>query len=302
MTSHTIPMTEMRVDEKAAYRISGPTQICFSGGRTSSYLLHELLDVNGGLPSDCHVVFTNTGKEVEATLEFIEEVSHRFGVKIIWLEWDGFIPPGRSACNVRVVDFATANRSGGPFERLIDALGYLPNPTQRLCTGHLKIKASQAYMKSLSYSQWDNIIGIRYDEPRRYARLNAPGRDNSAGDPRMPLFTARITKQDIAAFWRRMPFDLKLHNDHGNTPKGNCDLCFLKGQHQILSLIREQPALADWWIRQEQKIEFAETAHGQCGLFRNDRPSYAAMAQFAQAQTEMYAYGDEPLIDCLCGD
>ncbi len=83
---------------RKSYRISGPAQICFSGGRTSGYLLQEILNSNGGLPTDCSVVFTNTGKDVEATLEFIEEVSHRFAVKIRWLEWATMMSHSSIAC------------------------------------------------------------------------------------------------------------------------------------------------------------------------------------------------------------
>ena len=284
------------------YRISGPAQICFSGGRTSAYLLHQILLANGGLPDNCVVVFQNTGKELEATLEFIEQCSQRWNVPITWLEWDGFIPPGRSACYFRGVDFTTADRIGTPFSRLIDSLGYLPNPTQRICTANLKIKTGKAYMRSIGYDRWENYMGIRHDEQRRVVRMRAPGRDTSGGDPVMPLADAGVTKQIVGDFWRRMPFDLKLSNDNGTTPHGNCDLCFLKGRNQVLSLIRENPQRADWWVEQEQKISASGSAQGQCDRFRADRPGYAQMLDFALSHREMYDYNDIPLVDCMCGD
>lgn len=287
---------------RSPFLIDGPTQICFSGGRTSGYMLHQILEANGGLPPDCHVTFQNTGKEAEETLEFVDDVSRNFRVKIDWLEWDGFIPPGRSACNFRIVDFETASRRGEPFDLLTTQLGYLPNPTQRVCTANLKVKTGQAFMKFLGYESWDNFMGIRFDEPRRIARMRAPGRDNSGGEPVMPLADMRITKRHVGAFWKRMPFDLKLYNDNGTTPRGNCDLCFLKRKNQVLSLIREKPASAQWWIDQERKIAIAGTAEGQCEYFRSDRPSYGQMLEFAKSQGEMYPYDDEALVDCMCGD
>ena len=46
------------------YKIEGPALISFSGGRTSGFMLHNIIQAHGGkLPDDIHVVFANTGKE-----------------------------------------------------------------------------------------------------------------------------------------------------------------------------------------------------------------------------------------------
>ena len=34
---------------------------------------------------------------------------------------------------------------------------------------------------------------------------------------------------------------------------GNCDLCFLKSESQIASMIRDHPELAQWWIDAEDR-------------------------------------------------
>ena len=41
----------------ARYLIDEPTCISFSGGRTSGYMLHQVLEANGGLPDVARVVF-----------------------------------------------------------------------------------------------------------------------------------------------------------------------------------------------------------------------------------------------------
>ena len=95
----------------------------------------------------------------------------------------------------------------------------------------------------------------------------------------------------MQAFWRSQPFDLGLDHRNGITAWGNCDLCFLKGPNQVLSLIRDQPERAVWWAKMEEQIG---------GTFRSDRPSYAEMAKFAERQQDMFA--DDEGIPCFCGD
>ena len=47
----------------------GNVQIAFSGGRTSAYLLHRIIEANAGIPEDrCVVSFQNTGREMPKTL------------------------------------------------------------------------------------------------------------------------------------------------------------------------------------------------------------------------------------------
>ena len=66
---------------------AGKVQISFSGGRTSAYMLHQILAVNGDFDHDrVQVVFANTGREMPETLDFVQEVGERFGVRIVWVE------------------------------------------------------------------------------------------------------------------------------------------------------------------------------------------------------------------------
>lgn len=72
------------------YRVVAPACISFSGGRTSAYLLRKVLDAHGGtLPPGVHALFANTGKEHPATLDFVRDCGERWGVPIVWLEYDG---------------------------------------------------------------------------------------------------------------------------------------------------------------------------------------------------------------------
>jgi len=276
------------------FRIDGPTCISFSGGRTSAYMLWRVLQSNNGLPAEAVVCFANTGKEDEATLRFVRDCGQHWGVPITWLEYRN------DDAGFAVVNFETASRGGQPFEAIIQKRNFLPNPVARFCTVELKIQPEHKFLRSIGWTEWENMVGIRSDEPRRVAKIRANPSGGKAGAERiMPLAEAGITKRDVSEFWMRSTFDLGLPNMGGITMHGNCDLCFLKGAAQIQSLIAEKPERAIWWARMETSITNAKITDG--GRFRSDRPSYAQMAAYAAAQRDMFDPNEEA-IACFCGD
>ena len=114
-----------------------------------------------------------------------------------------------------------------------------------------------------------------------------------------PLATAGVLVSDVLKFWDEQPFNLNTVTVNGNSLLSNCDLCFLKGASQILSLIKEKPERAVWWAKQEGSITNAHIKDGE--MFRKDRPSYAQMLKFSQEQKDMF-YSEEESIACFCGD
>ncbi len=267
------------------FLITEPTVISFSGGRTSAYMLWRVLQSNNGLPEDAIVCFANTGKEEEATLEFVRDCEKNWGVEIHWLEYRTEEP------NFERVTFETASRGGEPFEALIRKRQYLPNPVTRFCTSELKIRTIHKYIKSRGWKHNEHMdwVGIRADEQRRAAKIE---RD------RTPLVTAGVTKADVGKFWSEHSFDLKLPNMNGVTMHGNCDLCFLKGGNQILSLIQEKPERAVWWAKMEA-LALALASRPDGAKFRKDRPAYKEMLEFSKNQTQMFS---DETIPCFCGD
>jgi len=276
------------------FKIDGPTCISFSGGRTSAYMLWRVLQSHQEvLPPNCHVVFANTGKEEEATLQFVQECSDEWGVPIIWIEYVG-------GGKYQRVDFETANRDGKPFDTLIAERKYLPNPVARFCTVELKIAPAIALMRDLGYEEHDNFIGFRADEPGRVAKIRANPSGGKAGvDRHVPLAITGIGRLDVHRFWSNQPFNLNLPGHAGKTMHGNCDLCFLKPPAQRLSLIREKPTRAIWWIAKEASIQSSRIADG--ARFTKDGPSYAQMLAYSQSQDEMFDPNEEA-IACFCGD
>ena len=232
----------------------GHVQIAFSGGRTSAYMLHQILEANGSIPeSRVQVMFENTGREMPQTLDFVAECGARWGVHITWLEYTSTAP---FYC---IVGHNNASRNGEPFDALIDKRQYLPNQQSRFCTIELKIRTAKRWLRSLGWEHWPSCIGIRADEPRR---LNKPT-PKDRWTVWTPLASAGVSRADVDAFWRAQPFDLRLPNVGGRCWLGNCDGCFLKSEASIAAFTRDFPDRAAWWERAEARVGALETAKGR---------------------------------------
>lgn len=246
-----------------------------------------------GLLSDTVVCFANTGKESEATLQFVQECSNRWGIPVVWLEYIHDKP------KFKIVTFETAARKGEPFEALLSAQNYLPNPVKRICTAELKIKTIRRFVRSMEVKgHFDTYLGLRYDEPDRVAKKKA---SNATGKVpefyKMPLHEMRITVKDRDHFWANQPFDLKI-----SSYSDNCDLCFMKGKWNIIWSIRENPGLADWWIEQEAKMKSKSKKRGKGHRFRKEY-TYDELKQVALTQTYI-SFPPTPgqSITCSCTD
>ena len=237
------------------YKIDGPAIISFSGGRTSGFMLKQILDAyNGELPADIKVAFANTGKEMPETLDFVQRCSDEWNVPIFWLEYKTEPNGDKLRHTYRIVDFNSASRNGEPFEMMILARKSLPFPVARMCTQDLKVRPIEKFCKDVGLIDFYNVVGLRADEPRRVASLRKSPELKGCISREAPLADANIAVQDISDFWNSNSFDLELENVNGSTPMGNCDLCFLKNLPKISGIIRDHPELADWWIHAETLV------------------------------------------------
>ena len=242
--------------------------LSFSGGRTSAYMMYT-----------CHsdlVIFANTGKEAEGTLDFVRKCGEYFDKEIIWLEYTT-----DNEQKFKVVDFKTANREGKPFKQLIEKRKHLPNVMMRFCSMELKALTIRRYLKSLGYNlhDIDMLLGIRYDEPNRYHRLK--GNNRNTWENVMPLYKMKKTKEMVLQFWKDQPFDLDI-----NKYEGNCDLCFLKGTTKKVELLRQKPDVAKWWMEME----------GYIGATFNKKYSIKQLLTMSERQLTIF----DNDIDCFC--
>jgi len=269
------------------YIVEGPAVISFSGGRTSAFLLRQILD--RGLAPDVHVLFANTGKERPETLEFVHACETGWGIQVHWVEYR----PGDEERKARYeeVDYERANRDGGPFDMLIAHRERLPNPIMRICTQELKVRVMREWMKDRGYQHWSMVVGLRADEPRRVARMN--GLNEQAKErwtTVMPLWKAGVEEEDVLGFWKEQAFDLQLR-----TWEGNCDLCFLKSHAKKVRIAQDSPQLAAWWLAKEE---------ASLEPFRRTAKPYAAIVDEARRLPLVRIDGalDDDLGDCLCTD
>ncbi len=252
----------------------GNIQIAFSGGRTSGFMLHQILEANGGLPDRVIVTFQNTGREMSEALDFVAEVGRRWDVDVIWLEYRAEEP------FFETVNHNSASRNGEPFSALIQKRGYLPNQQARFCTIELKIRTAKRYLMSLGWEHWINCVGFRADEPSRV--MKPPPKDRWT--VWTPLFDAGVTKRHVADFWKRQPFDLRLPNHNGKCWLGNCDGCFLKSEANIAAFTREYPERASWWEQEESGA--IKTATTGAGAQFSKRYSRREMREFVEKQSD----------------
>jgi len=217
--------------------------INFSGGRTSAYLCLELLKI---IPREQIIInFANTGKESAETLDFVNEFDKYIGGSINWIE---LRINDKGEREFEKVTYETASRDGRPFREIVTKLNCLPNVSQRLCTGEMKLGAMWKFIKSLGLHKdsYVKYIGIRYDEPKRWSKvINQFPSDGEALC--YPLVDWNTTREQVISFWKTMPFDLKIQD-----PFGNCDLCFLKSVKRRVAILKEKPETALFWIEMEK--------------------------------------------------
>lgn len=284
------------------FKITEPTCISFSGGRTSAYMLYKVLEAHQmSLPPEAVVCFANTGKEDEATLRFVQDCSVNWGVPIVWLEWRD------NDLGYEVVNFDTASRNGEPFRDMCIKRKALPNGFMRFCTGELKIDVVHNYLKNNAIgselSPCDQMVGIRADEQRRVAKMRgssgAARGKNWIGDFLTPLANAGVVASMVGDFWESQSFNLDTPMVNGRSFHSNCDLCFHKPVAQLLSLIQEKPSRATWWVEMEHYAK--ENFKPSVIHFSRDHPTYEKMAGYGEKQRDMFDANEEA-ISCFCGD
>ena len=213
----------------------------FSGGRTSAFMGLFLKNYPKYNEYDKLYIFANTGKEKQQTLDFINKCDLEWNLNVVWVEAK-VTNEERVGITFEIVNYNTASTTGKPFEAMLNKYP-MPNNFASNCTRELKQRPIDKYVKSLDYKEVYTAMGIRADESHR--------RSNFATEQNIiyPLMDdIKVDNLFIRDWWNNNYFDLDL-KDY----EGNCDLCFKKSVRKRLTLIKENPSIADWWIKMEEK-------------------------------------------------
>lgn len=85
--------------------------VSFSGGRTSAFMCRVIQEHPNFTDMQKLFVFANTGKELEATLEFVHRCDKEFNLDLVWLEAK-VNPKKGEGTTYTMTDFKNASRNG----------------------------------------------------------------------------------------------------------------------------------------------------------------------------------------------
>ena len=271
--------------------------ISFSGGRSSA-VMTKLIHERYSASNEVIILFANTGCEHEATLDFVEKCSKRFGWGVVWLE--AVIDPEHGVgVKHKQVDYASAARNGEPFEAAIKKYG-IYNSTNPSCTSRLKVDVFHKYLNSIGWAtgvkrSHYTAIGIRADEMDRVSSKHKEYKFF------YPLVDLGIRKRDVALEINKWGFDLGIPND----AYGNCVWCWKKTLRKLLTLAKEDKSVFDFPAKMEKKYSGvkahakAAAGDGKRYFFREHRSTdeiirLSETEDFTPYTDDAYEHGKAP--------
>lgn len=253
--------------------------VSFSGGRTSAYLCHLMIERFGRENVD--FIFMDTGGEHPKTYEFIRNVNDYFKLNLICLRTDfsSDLGVGNSYYEVSIDDIGPDLI---PFKQMMAKYG-VPYIGGMFCTDRMKLVPFTKYCKKRygkgGYETW---LGIRADEAARvlgkklYKSVSELGYDDGEiiniynmdldelcntlvqpeeddifygivgrrnGEIKYLAEISDFEKQDVLNFWYYMPFDLEIDEQ-----LGNCVFCPKKSNLKLAAAQRYEPGLYSDWL------------------------------------------------------
>jgi hypothetical protein len=87
------------------------------------------------------------------TLDFVQECGERWGVPVVWLEYNPGLPE-----KFEIVNHSAASRHGEPFDRALANRGMLPNPVTRFCTAELLCGRPHKSCYVVAFVMWSHAL------------------------------------------------------------------------------------------------------------------------------------------------
>lgn len=266
--------------------------VSFSGGRTSGFMLWYILNVWSKREEfDITVIFANTGKEHEGTLEFVKKCGEEWGIDIVWIEAvhriNGKLLSKKGwKVGHKVVDFNSASRNGEPFEEMISVLG-VPCSEAPFCSDQLKRKPIESYLKSIGWRQFYKAIGIRADE---IDRVNPKFKEKKIIYPLVS--DIQVTKQDVLKWWRGNNFNLEVPKD-----LGNCDNCWKKDFKVLVRNSKNYPDSFNWWQRMIDTYKTIRAKGKKVSFFRGGKTIKEIFEMNKKTEEEVNLFSEQFKLD-----
>jgi len=199
------------------------------------------------------VVFTNTSREKQETLDFVRACDENFGFHTVWIE-AVFSNKKGVGTKFKIVDFETAKQHGEVFEQMIQRYG-IPNKSYKHCTRELKTVPITKFCRSRGWKNktYESWIGYRIDEPLRW---KTDKQKLSAKKKKYVFYfigEKPTTKTQVNGWWSFQRFNLQLE-EH----EGNCDKCHKKNENKLIAICGNElnhKTEDYWWDDMELKYE-----------------------------------------------
>ena len=201
--------------------------VSFSGGRTSAYLSHLMIDKYGR--ENVEFVFMDTVAEHPKTYDFIKSVNLEFKLNLTCLRvvFNEELGKGNG---YKIIDISEIKNDLIPWREMMKKYGTPYNPGGSFCTGMMKLGPWTKYLnEKYGKNNYESYLGIRIDEPKRLKP-----RENV-------VYMADISdfeKQDVLDWWEERSFNLEIP-EH----LGNCVFCIKKGINKVALAERDEPML-----------------------------------------------------------
>lgn len=208
--------------------------ICgLSGGKDSTALALYLKD---RIP-EMEYVFTDTGCELQETLDYLDQVEAFLGQKVIRLN---------------------AEKGFDHWLKVFD--NYLPSPQSRWCTNLLKLKPFEAYIGT---DKVRSYVGLRYDERHRKGLISKKKNITSIH----PFIEDKIDYDGVIQILEESGIGLPKYLEWGRSHSG-CYFCFYQSKYEWVKLLHKYP---DYFSAAE-KYEKVDNGTGEGFTWLDDMP------------------------------
>ena len=181
-------------------------------------------------------VMANTSKERAESLHFMNECDIHYDLNLVWIEAE-FHKQGIGVTS-NVVDYENLKTKGEIFEAGIKKFG-IPSQSSKWCNRDMKVVPLTKYVDSVfGKKNYSVAVGMRVDE------IDRVNKDYKTNNVFYPLMDHKISKRERNLFWKDQPIQITIP-----AYKGNCDLCFEKSNRKLMTIIKEEPNLIEWWDR-----------------------------------------------------